>query len=315
MNIILPDYKTITDGDISLDIFKKYGDVKYYERLEYEQLPEILKDADVIFCNKTPLNPETLRYADNLKYIGLFATGYNNVDIEYAKARGIRVCNAGSYSTNAVAQHTFALILGFFNKTAQYDSFIKDGGYARNNFFSSFEYGLEELAGKTIGIIGAGSIGQTVARIAEAFDMRVIVYSRTVRFPDRYTYVSFDELLERSDIITIHCPLNEASYKLFDDAAFAKCREGAFLVNTARGPIVDEAALCRALKSGRLKGAALDVFEVEPLPQDSPLMHVPNIILTPHIAWAAKETRQRLLGIVVDCFEAYLHGGKKNVIV
>lgn len=314
MNIVLPDYRTVTDGDISLDVFKKFGDVTYYDISPYELLPERFKDAEAIFCNKTLLNAETLKYADNLKYIGLFATGYNNVDLEYAKSRGIRVCNAGSYSTDAVAQHTFALILNYFNKVSLYDNYIKEGSYAKSETFSSFMYSIEELAGKTIGIIGFGSIGRAVAKIAEAFSMKVLVYSRTIK-QDNYNYVSFDELLERSDIITVHCPLNDASYKMFNTEAFSKCKKGALFVNTARGPIVDEKVLCDALNEGVIAGAALDVFETEPLPTTSPLMQAKNITLTPHVAWVPTETRLRLLNIAVECFEAYLRGEAKNVIV
>lgn len=315
MNIVLPDYITVTNGDISLDFFKKYGDVTYYDYSPYELLPERLKDAEAIFCNKTLLNAETLKYADKLKYIGLFATGYNNVDIEYAKEKGIRVCNAGSYSTNAVAQHTFALILNHFNKISKFDCFVKDGSYSKINTFSSFIYGIEELADKTIGIVGFGSIGQAVARLAEAFGMKVIVYSRTAKPETGYEFTSFDELLEKSDIITIHCPLNDASNKMFNEAAFKKCKKTALLVNTARGAIVDEKALCDALNNEVIGAAAIDVFETEPLPADSRLMTAKNITLTPHVAWAPLETRLRLMDIAVKCYEAYLKGEKMNVIV
>ncbi len=315
MNIVLPDYRTVTDGDISLDVFKKFGEVDYYDISPYEKLAKRFRSAEAIFCNKTLLNAETLKYADNLKYIGLFATGYNNVDLEYAKSRGIRVCNAGSYSTDAVAQHTFALIHNYFNKVSLFDSYIKEGSYAKSETFSTFKYSIEELAGKTIGIIGFGSIGQAVARIAEAFSMNILVYTRTVKEGSSYTHVSLDELLASSDIITIHCPLNDASHKMFNSETFSKCRRNTLLVNTARGPIVDEKALCEALNEGVIGGAALDVFETEPLPADSPLMSAKNITLTPHVAWAPTETRLRLLNIAVECFEAYLRGEDKNVIV
>lgn len=224
------------------------------------------------------------------------------------------MCNAGSYSTDAVAQHTFALILNYFNKVSLYDSYIKEGGYAESETFSTFKYGIEELTGKTIGIVGFGSIGRAVAKIAEAFSMKVMVYSRTAR-QDNYNYVSFEELLDNSDIITVHCPLNDASCKLFNKETLSKCRKSALLVNTARGAIVDEQALCDALNEGLISGAALDVFETEPLPADSPLIKAKNIILTPHVAWAPTQTRLRLLNIVVECFEAYLRGEERNVIV
>ena len=315
MNIVLPDFLTVTNGDISLDVFKKYGDVTYYDISPYELLPERLKDAEAVFCNKTLLNCETLKYADKLKYIGLFATGYNNVDIDYARKKGIRVCNAGSYSTNAVAQHTFALILNHFNRISLFDRFVKEGEYAKSNTFSSFEYGIEELAGKTIGIVGFGSIGQAVAGIAKAFGMKVIVYTRTLKDNADCEFAAFEELLEKSDVITIHCPLNEASNKMFNAKAFARCKRNVLLVNTARGAIIDEAALCDALNQGLIGAAAIDVFETEPLPADSPLVTAKNITLTPHIAWAPLETRLRLINIAADCFEAYLRGEGINVIV
>ncbi len=313
MKIVLPDCKTITRGAISLDIFKKYGEVSYYELSEYEQLPERFRDADAIFCNKTLLNEYTLKNAPNLKYIGLFATGYNNVQLEYAKEHNITVCNAGSYSTDAVAQHTFALILNHFNQVSRYENYVNDGQYKKADTFSPFIYPMDELCGKTIGLVGYGSIGTKVATIAKAFGMNVIVYTRTPK--NDVNCVSFDELLAKSDIISIHCPLNEQSEKMFNKTAFDKCKKGAYLVNTARGPIVDESALKYAVESGILSGAGLDVLEREPMNEDNVLFGVNNITITPHVAWAPVTTRLRLLDIVVDNYEKYLAGMPVNVIV
>lgn len=313
MKIVLPDCKTITRGAISLDVFKKYGEVSYYELSKNEELPERFRDAEAIFCNKTLLNAETLKYAPNLKYIGLFATGYNNVDLEYAKSKGIRVCNAGSYSTEAVAQHTFALILNHFCQVSKYEKYVNYGNYIKSDTFSPFIYPMNELSGKTIGLIGYGSIGRQVARIANAFNMNVIVYTRTPK--DDAKCVELDELLSNSDIISVHCPLNEQSEKMFNADTFAKCKDGAFFVNTARGPIVDEMALKEAVESGKLSGAGLDVLEVEPMLDSNVLLGVENITITPHVAWAPITTRNRLLDIVIDNYENYLNGTPKNVIV
>ncbi len=313
MKIVLPDCKTITRGAISLDVFKKYGEVSYYDLSKDEELPERFRDAEAIFCNKTLLNADTLKYAPNLKYIGLFATGYNNVDLDYAKSKGIRVCNAGSYSTEAVAQHTFALILNHFCQVSRYESYVNEGGYIKSDTFSPFIYPMDELSGKTIGLIGYGSIGRQVARIAKAFNMNVIVYTRTPK--EDANCVGLDELLASSDIISVHCPLNKQSNKMFNSETFSKCKDGAFFVNTARGPIVDENALKAAVESGKLSGAGLDVLEVEPMLDTNVLQGVKNITITPHVAWAPITTRERLLDIVIDNYESYLNKTPKNVIV
>lgn len=313
MKIVLPDCKTITRGAIDLSVFDKYGEVSYYDLSGYEDLPDRFEGADAIFCNKTLLNEYTLHKATNLKYIGLFATGYNNVDLEYAKSKGITVCNAGSYSTDAVAQHTFALILNHFNRISEYNKYVNEGEYIKADTFSPFIYPMDELNGRTIGLVGYGSIGRRVSEIAKAFGMNVIVYTRTPKMD--VECVSFDELLSRSDIISVHCPLNDQSEKMFDSRAFDKCKDGAFFVNTARGPIVDEMALKNALESGKLSGAGLDVLEVEPMKPDSPLSGVRNITITPHVAWAPVTTRNRLLDIVIANYENFLKGNPTNVIV
>ena len=314
MKIVLTDAQTVVDGLVSADPLRALGEVTEHGLLAYEEVAEQIADADVVVCNKTLMDAHTLRLAKRLRYIGLFATGYNNIDIDYCRAHGIAVCNAGSYSTNAVAQHTFALILEAYNRTAQYDRYVHDGRWKRSPTFSPFVYPLNELAGKTLGIVGLGAIGTAVAKIANAFQMRVIGCNRSPKTVDGVETVSFDELLRRSDIVSVHCPLNAESQDMFNRNTFAKMKPGALFVNTARGGVVAEQDLFDALESGRLGMAALDTLRVEPMEQDSLLMNAKNCIMTPHIAWAPVETRERLMGIVVDNIRNYFNGTPTNLV-
>ena len=315
MKIVLTDAQTVLDNLVNADILKQFGEVEEFGLLRYDEVAEKIADADMVVCNKTLLDKNTLRLAKNLKYIGLFATGYNNIDIEYCKAHNIAVCNAGSYSTNAVAQHTFALILEHFNNTSNYNKYVKDGRWKRSKTFSPFVYPLSELAGKTLGIVGFGNIGKAVAKIANAFEMRVIAYNRSEKQADGVEFVSFETLLEQSDIVSVHCPLNSESENMFDKNAFAKMKKGALFVNTARGGVMVEQDLFDALQSGHLGGAAIDTLKVEPMEEDCILMGAKNCIMTPHIAWAPVETRVRLMNIVADNIRAFLNGTPQNRIV
>ena len=315
MKIVLTDAQTVLDNLVNADILKQFGEVEEYGLLRYDEVAEKITDADMVVCNKTLLDKNTLRLAKNLKYIGLFATGYNNIDIDYCKAHNIAVCNAGSYSTNAVAQHTFALILEHFNNTANYNKYVQDGLWKRSKTFSPFVYPLSELAGKTLGIVGFGNIGRAVAKIANAFEMRVIAFNRSEKQADGVEFVSFETLLEQSDIVSVHCPLNSESENLFDKNAFAKMKKGALFVNTARGGVMVEQDLFDALQSGHLGGAAIDTLRVEPMEEDCILMGAKNSIMTPHIAWAPVETRVRLMNIVADNIRAFLNGTPQNRIV
>lgn len=335
MKIVITDWQTITDGDIDVKIFDKFGKVTCYQMTPYELIADRIKDADAVICNKTILNADTMRYSSHLKYIGLFATGYNNIDIEYAHECGITVCNAGSYSTDAVAQHTFAFILNHFNNVSGYDAFVKNSGWINSETFSPFVFPLSELAGKTIGIVGCGSIGLKVARIADAFGMNVLAYSRSAAEKMRLgnnivqkaeppshmdngvsyiKWVELDELYAESDVITVHCPLNRESEKMFDAKAFGKFKKGAYFINTARGGVLNERALYDALEKGRLSGAAIDVLETEPMDRDCILMKAKNITFTPHVAWAPIETRKRLMGIVISNIKSFLDGNPVNVV-
>lgn len=314
MKIVLTDAQTVLDNLVNADILKQYGEVVEYGLLKYEEVAEKIADADIVVCNKTKLDPYTLRLAKNLKYIGLFATGYNNIDIDYCAKHNIVVCNAGSYSTNAVAQHTFALILEYFNNTSNYNKFVQDGLWKRSKTFSPFVYPLSELAGKTLGIVGLGNIGKAVAKIANAFEMNVVAYSRTPKNVDGVSNVSFDELLQKSDIISAHCPLNSHSENMFDKQAFSKMKKGALFVNTARGGIMVEQDLFDALTSEHLGGACIDTLSVEPMEENCILMGVKNCIITPHIAWAPVETRIRLMNIVSDNIKNFINGTPTNKV-
>lgn len=314
MKIVLTDAQTVLDNLVDAKALKELGEVVEYGLLKYEEVAEKIADADIVICNKTKLDSYTLRLAKNLKYIGLFATGYNNIDIDYCKEHNIAVCNAGSYSTNAVAQHTFALILEHYNNTAKYNQFVQDGKWKRSKTFSPFVYPLSELAGKTIGIVGLGSIGQAVAKIANAFEMKVIAYNRSAREIENVKMVSLDELLSKSNIVSVHCPLNSESENMFNKETFAKMKRGALFVNTARGGVMNEQDLFDALESEHLGGAAIDTLAVEPMEEDCILMNAKNCIITPHIAWAPVETRVRLMNIVVDNIKNFLNGTPTNKV-
>ena len=268
----------------------------------------------MIICNKTVIDREVMDNAPCLKYIGLFATGYNNIDITAAREHGITVCNAGSYSTSAVAQQVFAYILNHYNAINRYNDYVQNGGWQQSQTFSVLCYPTDELKDKTIGIIGYGSIGKRVAEIALAFEMNVLVYTRTPKDNSKVKFVSLDELLKSSDIITPHCPLNDESRQMFNKNTFAKMCDGAFFINTARGGIVNEQDLADALKSGKLSGAAIDVLNHEPMSKNCVLKGVSNLIITPHTAWAPLSTRERLLKIVDDNITAFLNGNPINKV-
>lgn len=314
MKIVLTDAQTVLDSIMTADVLENFGEVVKYDLLEYEEIAEKIADADMVICNKTRLDEHTLRLAKNLKYIGLFATGYNNIDIDYCTKHNITVCNAGSYSTNAVAQHTFALILEHYSKVGQYKKFVDDGLWMKSKTFSTLIYQLHELSRKTIGIVGLGNIGRAVAKIANAFDMRVLAYSRTQNPCEGVELVDLDKLLKCSDVVTVHCPLNKESENMFDAKAFAKMKQGALFVNTARGGVMNEKALFDALHSEHLGGACIDTLSVEPMADDCILMQAKNCIITPHIAWSPVETRQRLMGIVAGNVKNFLDGNPTNKV-
>ena len=314
MKIVCTDIISVTSGDMDISVLEKFGEVVLYDVTAPSETAERIKDADIVLLNKTPIGKAEMDAAKNLKYIGIFATGFNMIDIEYAKQKGIVVSNAGQYSTNAVAQHTFALMLEMFSKVGEYNRYVEEGHWKDCKIFTAFTSGGDELYGKTLGIVGYGSIGSAVAKIANAFGMKVIANTRTPKEDSSVEFVSFDELLCRSDIITIHCPLTDKTEKMFNEETISKCRDGVFFVNTSRGGVFDEDALAAALKSKKVAGAALDVLRVEPMAQACPLFGLPNTIITPHVAWAPLTTRKRLLEIVVNNIEAFLDGKPKFVV-
>ena len=315
LKIVLTDCATVVSNkDIDLTVLERFGDVVYYDETPKDMIAERIADADIVILNKTVIGKSEIDSAKNLKLIALFATGYNNIDVEYAAKRGIAVCNAGSYSTAAVAQHVFAFILNHASGISAYDRSVKDGEWIRSRLFSFFAHPTHELEGKTLGIFGFGAIGSQVAKIALAFGMRVIAYTRTPKMAEGVNFVSFDELLGESDYLTLHCPLTPQTAKIFNAEAFSKMKKTAYFINTARGGVIDEEALANALSAGIIAGAAIDVLTVEPMTDGCPLQDTPNITMTPHIAWAPIETRQRLLGIVCDNIESFLAGNPKNKV-
>lgn len=314
MKVVILDADTVTKGDVSLNRFSDFGELVIYGLTDKSEVAERIKDADIVITNKNQLNAENMKDAKNLKYIGLFATGYNNIDIEYAKEHNIAVCNAPGYSTEAVAQHTFAFILAILDRVGEYNETVKEGDWIKSRTFSYFPLPLSELSQKTIGIIGYGSIGRRVGDIAKAFNMHVLVNNRSKVNDDTVTQVPLDTLLKESDIVTLHCPLNKDSENIMNKDAFDKMKDGAVFINTARGAMVDEYALRDALESGKLLGAGVDVLRQEPMDKDCPLYNAPNCYITPHIAWAGKETRIRLLDIVYNNIKAFLDGKPENVV-
>ena len=314
MKVVILDADTVTSGDVSLERFADFGELVIYGLTDKSQVAERIRDADIVITNKNQLTADNMKDAQNLKYIGLFATGYNNIDIEYARKNNITVCNAPGYSTEAVAQHTIAFILAILDRVGEYNETVKQGDWIKSRTFSYFPLPLSELSNKTIGIVGYGAIGRQVAKIAKAFNMKVLVNNRSKVNDDSVTQVSFDELLKNSDIVTLHCPLNKDSENIMNEDAFNKMKDGAIFVNTARGGMVDELALKNALESGKLLGAGVDVLRQEPMDKDCPLYNVKNCYITPHIAWAGKETRLRLLDIVYDNIKGFLEGKPVNTV-
>ena len=318
MKIVITDAQTVTKGDIDLSVLETFGEVVAYPLTAPSELVERAREADILLCNKSQITRELMMACPKLRYIGLFATGYNNIDVVAAREFGITVCNAGQYSTNSVAQQVFAFILHHSTNVVGYNAFVQDGNWKKSQTFSPFVFDMSELYGKTIGIFGFGSIGKAVAKIAQGFGMRVIVSTRTEREADREAYqieyVSFDTLLQESDYLTVHCPLTDATTGVFDAAAFSKMKNTCYFINTSRGAVLDEKDLAEAVVSKTIAGAGIDVLTVEPMQADCPLFGVNGITITPHVAWAPLETRKRLMAIVRDNIAAYLDGAPKNVV-
>lgn len=306
--------------DISFDCFHDLGEVEFYANtVTKEEVIDRIKDAEIIIANKSPLNRDTLRDASKVKLICELATGYDNVDLSYCRERGICVTNVVDYSTDVVAQHTFALALALLEKLPHYDEYVKSGAYSAQDRFSNFDIPFRELAGKTWGIIGMGNIGKKVASIASAFGCRVIFHSITGKsLCTEYEQVSLEELLSESDILSLHCPLSDLTRNLIDKGALKTMKKSAILINVARGKVVNNSDLYDALMAGEIQAAGLDVVEEEPLTLTNPLCKIKDsnrLIITPHLAWASVEARTRCVREVYKNIEAFLNGKERNRVV
>jgi len=316
-NIVILDANTLGD-DLDLDVFKKLGHVANYGFTSPSQVAQRIKDAHIIITNKVNLNEGNLSKAPKLELICLTATGTNNVDKIYCNNRNIIVSNVVAYSTNSVAQHTFALLFYLYEKLAYYDNYVKSGTYCGDEVFTHFERKFHELTNKTWGIIGMGNIGQKVALIASSFGANVIYYSTSGRNKDQaYPQVDFESLLRQSDIISIHAPLNHQTDNLLDYSDLCKMKSDAILLNLGRGRIVNEAGLAKALVKNRIGAAALDVLEHEPIRADNPLLRIQDstkLLITPHIAWASKEARLKVISEVYANIESFMKGHPRNQV-
>lgn len=315
MNIVVLDRMALGD-DIDMSIFEKLGKLTIYERTAPEEVVDRLKDADALLTNKVVIGKAEMDRLPKLRYIGINATGTNNIDLAYAAKKNIAVTNVKSYSTDSVVQHTFALLFYVYEKLRHYDDFVKQGKYSDYGCFTYFGERFVQLSGKTWGIIGLGEIGRKVADIAKAFGCHVVYYSTSGKNsnPD-YERAEFDELLRSSDIISIHAPLNDRTQNLMNRAAFEKMKPEAVLINVGRGPIVNESDLLWALNENKIAAAGLDVLSVEPMRKDNPLYGYKDsnrLIITPHIAWATNEARKRLVDEAYLNLEAFICGKERN---
>ena len=319
MKLVVLDGYALNPGDLNWNGLSQFGNLTVFDRTSYNNKDIInnIGDAQIIFTNKTPLNLDVLSEVPSVKYIGVLATGYNVVDTKTAKKLGITVTNVPDYSSNAVAQFTMALLLELCHHIGAHNNAVQNGDWIKNKDFCFWNHPLIELRGKTMGIVGFGKIGKATVKLAQAFGLKIKVYNRTVykEFEnDILQFVSLDELLQTSDIISLHCPLTKQTEGLINKKTLAKMKNSAMLINTSRGPLVNEKDLTLALNNGELYGAAVDVISKEPMTKNNPLLNAKNCIITPHIAWASKEARQRLMKTTVENLEAYISGASKNVV-
>lgn len=317
MKIVFLDAYTTNPGDLSWKAFETFGDIEVYDHTPPELVIDRCADADIIIDNKVILNAEVLSGLPKVKYIGLLSTGFNVVDIEYAKNAGIVVSNVPTYSTSAVAQLTFALILEAYNQVGVHNRAVHDGEWSSCRDFCFQKTPLVELYGKTIGLIGYGKIGSEVAKIADAFSMNILCYVPSKKPQPNFKnfrFVALDELARESDIVSLHCPLTPETTNIINEDFISKMKPNAIVINTARGPSVNEKALADAINSGRIAGAGVDVLSTEPPKADNPLLSCPKCFITPHIAWAGHETRERLVGVVYDNLKAFIEGNPQNVV-
>ncbi len=316
MNIVVLDGFTLNPGDLSWAELEELGSCVIFDRTPPELILERARDAEIVLTNKTPLARETILALPKLKYIGVLATGYNVVDVAAARERGITVTNVPDYSTPSVAQLTFALLLELTHHVGHHAQTVRDGKWVRSADFCYWDFPLVELHGLKLGIIGFGKIGRAVAKIADAFGMHVIVHARKkpADFPQHHVFAELESLLEWGDVVSLHCPLTPETKHLINAERLGLMKPSAFLLNTGRGPLIDEQALADALNNGTIAGAGLDVLSVEPPRADNPLLAAKNCIVTPHIAWASRSSRERLMEIAVENLRAVASGKPRNVV-
>lgn len=317
MKIVVLDGYTENPGDLSWEGLENLGELTVYDRTPADKIVERMQGAEAVYTNKTPISREAIAACPELKFIGVLATGYNVIDTAAAKEAGVVVSNIPTYGTDAVAQYAIALLLEMCHHVGEHSECVKAGEWTNNKDWCFWNHPLIELAGKTLGVIGFGRIGQRTAEIAMALGMKVLAYDE---YPnkafesEKCKYVSLDELLANSDVISLHCPLFPSTEGIINKDTIAKMKDGVMLVNTSRGPLIVEADLRDALNSGKVGGAAVDVVSTEPIKMDNPLLQAKNMIITPHIAWAPKESRQRLMDIAVDNLRAFVNGIPQNVV-
>ncbi|MBP3415120.1 MAG: D-2-hydroxyacid dehydrogenase [Clostridia bacterium] len=316
MKITILDADTVSQNDISLQPITSLGETTVYGSTQPEEILERIKDSEVVICNKCVIDRQIIEKCSSLRLITLFATGYNNIDTQAAAEHGVTVCNVPAYSTDSVAQHTFSMILAHYNRVADYAQSVAQGDWIRQKLFTYFYRPIYELAGMTIGIVGFGDIGRKVAQIARAFGMEVVTYTRSpekVR-PEEAKAVSLEDLMKISDVVTLHCPLNEGTQRLINSDTLKLMKKTAILVNTSRGGVIDENDLRRALDEEIIAGAYIDVLTKEPMSSDCLLFGAKNCVITPHIAWAPLQTRQRLVAKVAENIEMFMNGTPINVV-
>lgn len=317
MKIVVLDGYTLNPGDLSWNGLHQLGQLTVYERTSEEMVLERIGDAEAVFTNKTPITSEVIENSPNLKFIGVLATGYNVVDVKAARSAGITVSNIPTYGTDAVAQYTIALLLEMCHHVGAHADCVKRGEWTSSPDWCFWKFPLIELAGKTMGIIGFGKIGQGTAKIAQALGMNILAYD-AFRRPELESgtchYTELDELLSESDVVVLHCPLFPDTQGIINRDTISKMKDGVMIINDSRGPLIVEEDLRDALISGKVAGAAVDVVSQEPISPDNPLLHAPNMIITPHMAWAPKESRQRLMNLAVENLKAFLEDAPVNVV-
>ena len=314
MKIVILDAHTVNPGDLSWHPLDDMGDLVVYERTSPDEVVERCKGAAVVLTNKVVLDAEVLNHLPHLSYIGVLATGYNVVDLEVASRQSITVTNIPAYSTNSVAQMVWAHILNITNRVGYYAEENTRGRWTANKDFCYYDFTHTELAGKRMGVVGLGNTGMATARIAQAFGMNVMAYTSKGELPEGMEKVTLDELFKKSDIISLHCPLTPETKGLVNSERLSSMKPTAILINTSRGPVVDEAAVAEALNEGRIAAFGADVVSIEPAKNNNPLLHAKNCFLTPHIAWATKEARQRLIDICIENVKAFIGGKAVNVV-